>query len=80
MAGRFWIEMLRVDTATEILGIRVNLWLSIVAVGGAVVAIVVRGLWRTARGVSHLDRLADGLDPELPWDFRSVAGPPLARR
>ena len=30
-------------------------------------------------GISHLDRLADGIDPELPWDFRPVAGPPLAR-
>lgn len=37
-------------------------------------------LERAARGISHLDRLADGLDPELPWDFTSVAGPPLARR
>jgi len=40
----------------------------------------VNRLERTVRGVSHLDRLADGLDPELPWDFRSVAGPPLGRR
>jgi hygromycin-B 7''-O-kinase len=39
----------------------------------------VNRLDRTIRGISHLDRLADGLDPELPWDFRSVAGPPLAR-
>jgi thiamine kinase-like enzyme len=40
----------------------------------------VNRLERTARGISHLDRLADGLDPELPWDFRSAGGPPLARR
>jgi hygromycin-B 7''-O-kinase len=39
----------------------------------------VNRLDRTSRGIGHLDRLADGLDPELPWDFRSVAGPPLAR-
>jgi len=39
----------------------------------------VNRLERTARGISHLDRLADGLDPELPWDFRTVGGPPLAR-
>lgn len=37
----------------------------------------VNRLERTAKGISHLDRLADGLDPELPWDFSSVAGPPL---
>lgn len=35
-------------------------------------------LSRTVRGIGHLDRLADGMDPELPWDFISAAGPPLA--
>ncbi len=40
----------------------------------------VNRLDRTSRGISHLDRLADGLDPELPWDFTSEMGPPLARR
>jgi prolipoprotein diacylglyceryl transferase len=44
--GRLWIEAMRIDTATEILGIRVNIWLSIVGIGGAVVAVVARGLWR----------------------------------
>ena len=44
--GRLWIEALRIDTATEILGIRVNIWLSIIGIGGAVVALVARGLWR----------------------------------
>lgn len=39
----------------------------------------VNRLDRTVRGIGHLDRLADGMDPELPWDFTSVAGPPLAR-
>jgi prolipoprotein diacylglyceryl transferase len=27
-AGRFWVEALRIDPATEILGVRVNLWVS----------------------------------------------------
>jgi hypothetical protein len=40
----------------------------------------VNRLERTAKGISHLDRLADGMDPELPWDFSPVVGPPLARR
>jgi hygromycin-B 7''-O-kinase len=35
---------------------------------------------RTLRGIGHLDRLAGGLDPELPWDFTAAAGPPLAPR
>ena len=34
--GRLWIEAMRIDTATKILGIRVNIWLSIVGIGGAV--------------------------------------------
>lgn len=37
-------------------------------------------LERTVRGRSHLDRLAVGLDPELPWDFSPIGPPPLARR
>ena len=44
--GRLWIEAMRVDTATEILGIRVNIWLSIIGIGGALIAVVARGLWR----------------------------------
>jgi prolipoprotein diacylglyceryl transferase len=44
--GRLWIEAMRVDPATEILGIRVNIWLSMIGIGGAVVTLVARGLWR----------------------------------
>ena len=40
----------------------------------------VNRLERTAKGISHLDRLADGMDPELPWDFRPDGGPPLGPR
>lgn len=29
-AGRFWVESLRIDPATELLGVRVNLWVSAV--------------------------------------------------
>ncbi len=39
-----------------------------------------RRLERTVRERSHLDRLAVGLDPELPWDFSPPGPPPLARR
>lgn len=43
--GRLWIEALRIDTATEIAGLRVNLWVfSIVLVVCA--AVVVKGLGR----------------------------------
>ncbi len=36
--GRLWIESVRIDTATEVAGLRVNIWMSIaLLVGGAVV-------------------------------------------
>ncbi len=40
----------------------------------------VNRLERSVRGTSHLDRLADGMDPELPWDFTPTVWAPLAPR
>ena len=40
-AGRFWIELLRIDDANHILGLRVNTWVSSLAFVGAVVAFVI---------------------------------------
>lgn len=43
-AGRGWIEMLRVDTANEIAGLRLNVWTSIIVfIGAAVYFFVYRG-------------------------------------
>ncbi len=39
--GRLWIEMLRIDTANQILGLRVNVWTSIVVCLGALLALAV---------------------------------------
>jgi prolipoprotein diacylglyceryl transferase len=44
--GRLWVEALRIDTASEILGLRVNIWLSILGIGGAIIVLVARGLKR----------------------------------
>jgi prolipoprotein diacylglyceryl transferase len=33
-AGRLWIESLRIDKASKVLGLRVNIWVSLVAVAG----------------------------------------------
>jgi prolipoprotein diacylglyceryl transferase len=41
-AGRFWVESLRIDPATRLLDIRVNLWVSAVVFVAAVVVIVIR--------------------------------------
>ncbi len=48
--GRFLVETVRIDAATEILDIRVNHWMSGIAVAASVVALVV--VYRTA-GPSH---------------------------
>ncbi|SFB37109.1 Prolipoprotein diacylglyceryl transferase [Amycolatopsis marina] len=40
-AGRFWIELMRTDTANEILGLRVNVWTSALLFVGAVIYLIV---------------------------------------
>jgi prolipoprotein diacylglyceryl transferase len=40
--GRLWVEALRVDPATEIAGLRVNLWTSGIALAAGVVVLVAR--------------------------------------
>ncbi|WP_402465875.1 prolipoprotein diacylglyceryl transferase [Isoptericola aurantiacus] len=47
--GRVWIEMLRIDTAETVLGLRLNVWTSIVVGLGALVAFVVIGRLRPGR-------------------------------
>lgn len=39
--GRLWIEALRIDEATRIAGVRVNIWVSLVAIAGATAAVTV---------------------------------------
>ncbi len=41
-AGRLWVEALRIDPATEVLGLRVNLWVSGVVLVAALAMIVLR--------------------------------------
>jgi prolipoprotein diacylglyceryl transferase len=41
-AGRFWVESLRIDPATRLLDIRVNLWVSAVVFVAAVAVMVIR--------------------------------------
>ena len=43
-AGRFWIEMMRTDTANEILGVRLNVWTAaVVFLGALLYFLLVRG-------------------------------------
>ncbi|HET7486692.1 MAG TPA: prolipoprotein diacylglyceryl transferase [Acidimicrobiales bacterium] len=41
-AGRLWVEALRIDPASRVLGLRVNIWVSALALAGAAVVFAVR--------------------------------------
>lgn len=47
--GRVWIEMLRIDTANTILGLRLNVWTAVIVGIGAVVYIVISARLRPGR-------------------------------
>lgn len=47
--GRLWIEALRIDSANEILGLRLNIWTSIVVGLGALVYIIISARLRPGR-------------------------------
>jgi prolipoprotein diacylglyceryl transferase len=44
--GRLWVEALRSDTASQMFGIRVNTWMSLLLIAGAVIVLAVRGVRR----------------------------------
>jgi len=44
--GRLWVESLRVDPASLVAGVRVNIWISVVVVAAVIVVLGVRGLRR----------------------------------
>ena len=53
-AGRLWIELLRIDPAETVLGLRLNVWTSIVVGLGALVAFVVVGRRHPGRDTTLL--------------------------
>ena len=69
--GRLWIESLRIDTASMVGPFRVNIWMSIIGIGGAMVVIAVRGL-RRRPGDEEIDgpytdgHVFEPTDPESP--------------
>ncbi|MGZ4650605.1 MAG: hypothetical protein ACXV3A_08735, partial [Kineosporiaceae bacterium] len=62
-AGRFWIEALRIDPANHILGLRLNLWTSLLVGLGALAYIIVSA------------RLRPGREESVYRDHRDVAEP-----
>ena len=62
-AGRCWIEMLRIDDAHRILGLRLNVWTSLLVFAlGALVFVVAGRLGRPTRVVA--ETTADNADGE----------------
>jgi prolipoprotein diacylglyceryl transferase len=53
-SGRLWIEMLRIDTAQHILGVRLNVWTAVIVGLGALVAFVLVGRRHPDRELSVL--------------------------
>lgn len=68
--GRLWIELLRIDPAEEVLGLRINVWTSLLVGAGALVAFVLVGRRHPGREPS----------PELPppTDAEAAADDPAA--
>jgi prolipoprotein diacylglyceryl transferase len=69
-SGRLWIELLRIDPAHEILGLRVNVWTSIIVGLGALVAFVVVGRRHPGRDTTLL------LAPPTVQDDEEIATDP----
>lgn len=59
--GRLWVESLRIDFATEIAGLRVNTWISLVAIGGGLLWLFWRGSPIDADATAALRRGEDPL-------------------
>jgi prolipoprotein diacylglyceryl transferase len=76
--GRLWVEMLRIDTATKLGGLRVNEWMSIVLIGGSVLFLILRGLRRRPGDTD--DPYTDGhrFDPDAERSDRKRRGDPEA--
>ena len=66
-AGRLWIELLRIDPANHILGLRLNVWTSIIVGLGALIAFIAVGRRHPGREASVL------LEPPAPADAQDAA-------
>jgi len=82
--GRVWIEYLRIDAAHTFLGLRINVWTSIVVGFGALVAFVLVTRRHPGRETTVLAgnpaEPADGVDetPDDASDVTGAAAPPSA--
>ena len=68
-AGRFWVEALRIDPATELLGLRVNLWVSAATLVAALAVLAAR-----ARSDQPTDQVLTPAGRGQPVDHRDRRG------
>ena len=77
--GRLWVEMLRADPASELLGLRVNIWTSLVALVLAL-TVLVRRRRQAGEDVGVDERVeaddAPVLDDEVPRDLGAPSDDP----
>ena len=57
--GRLWIEMLRIDPAEQVLGLRLNVWTSIIVIAGSLIAFIIVGRKKVKR---DNDAIADEIE------------------
>lgn len=84
--GRLWIESLRADAASQLLGVRVNTWMSLALIVGASITLAVRGVRRRPDEIDDPYRVpppgfgADGeapRDPDAPVAAATDVGEPV---
>ena len=75
--GRFWVELLRADAATEVFGLRINTIVSLVVMLAALVY-----LWRARRGREEASdlRAPDDVGDDPAEGGPAGDAPPLAGR
>ena len=70
--GRLWIELLRIDPAETVLGLRLNVWTALLVGIGAAVAFVVVGRRRPGRETSPALHPTDALPDPASLDERDA--------
>lgn len=73
-AGRLWIESLRIDSANTVLGLRLNIWTSILVGLGALAYLVISSRLRPGREQIQQSESADSTDEAVVSAQRPSAG------